>query len=84
MIIIHYIPTIDRNWGGTSAYMQLLGNELGKLVELHIFTHESENPIEIKNCKIHNLPSIKKIVKFKKQFNVLIKGIDPDVFHVNG
>ncbi len=84
MIIIHYIPTIDRNWGGTSAYMQLLGNELGKLVELHIFTHESENPIEIKNCKIHNLPSIKKIVEFKKQFNVLIKGINPDVFHVNG
>lgn len=84
MIIIHYIPTIDRNWGGTSAYMQLLGNELGKLVELHIFTHESENPIEIKSCKIHNLPSIKKIVEFKKQFNVLIKGINPDVFHVNG
>lgn len=84
MRIIHYIPTIDRNWGGTSAYMQLLGNELGKLVELHIFTHESENPIEIKNCKIHNLPSIKKIVEFKKQFNVLIKGINPDVFHVNG
>lgn len=84
MIIIHYIPTIDRNWGGTSAYMQLLGNELGKLVELHIFTHESENPIEIKNCKIHNLPSIKKVVEFKKQFNVLIKRINPDIFHVNG
>lgn len=84
MIIIHYIPTIDRNWGGTSAYIQLLGNELGKLVELHIFTHESENPIEIKNCKIHNLPSIKKVIEFKKQFNVLIKRINPDVFHVNG
>lgn len=84
MRIIHYIPTIDRNWGGTTAYMQLLGNELGKLVELHVFTHASENPVEIKNCKIHNLPTIKKYGEFKKEFYKLIKEINPDVFHVNG
>lgn len=84
MRIIHYIPTIDRNWGGTTAYMQLLGNELGKLVELHIFTHASENPVEIKNCEIHNLPTIRKYGEFKKEFCKLIKEINPDVFHVNG
>lgn len=84
MRIIHYIPTIDRNWGGTTAYMQLLGNELGKLVELHIFTHASENPVEIKNCEIHNLPKIRKYGEFKKEFFKLIKEINPDVFHVNG
>lgn len=84
MRIIHYIPTIDRNWGGTTAYMQLLGNELGKLVELHIFTHASGNPVEIKNCRIHNLPSIKKYGEFKKEFCKLITEINPDVFHVNG
>lgn len=38
MKVVHYIPTIDRNFGGTTFYMQLLGNELGKLVELHIIT----------------------------------------------
>ncbi|WP_299231550.1 glycosyltransferase [uncultured Bacteroides sp.] len=84
MRIIHYIPTIGRNWGGTTAYMQLLGNELGKLVELHIFTHSSENPVEIKNCEIHNLPTIKKYGEFKKEFCKLMKEINPDVFHVNG
>ena len=27
MKIIHYIPSIDRSSGGTTAYMQLLANE---------------------------------------------------------
>lgn len=84
MKVIHYIPTIDRNWGGTTAYMQLLANELSKLTELHIFTHASENPIEIQNCQIHNLATIKHPTEFKKQFKFLIKEIQPDVFHVNG
>jgi len=84
MKVIHYIPTIDRNWGGTTAYMQLLANELGKLTELHIFTHASINPVEIQNCQIHNLATIKHIVEFKRQFQYLIKDIQPDVFHVNG
>lgn len=84
MKIIHYIPTIDRNWGGTSTYMQLLGNELGKLVELHIFTHASDNPIFINNCQIHNLTSFNNIVKLKKEFKHLIREINPDIFHVNG
>lgn len=84
MIVVHYIPTIDRNWGGTTAYMQLLSNELGKLVELHIFTHASINPIDIKNCQVHNLATIRNIVEFKRQFKYLLKDINPAIFHVNG
>lgn len=84
MKVIHYIPTIDRNWGGTTAYMQLLANELGKLTELHIFTHASENPVDIQNCQIHYLATIKHPTEFKRQFQFLIKEIQPDVFHVNG
>ncbi len=84
MKVIHYIPTIDRNWGGTTAYMQLLANELGKLTELHIFTHASENPVAIQNCQIHNLPSWKHLGAMKREFIQQIKAIQPDVFHVNG
>lgn len=84
MKVIHYIPTIDRNWGGTTAYMQLLANELGKLTELHIFTHVSENPVAIQNCQIHNLPSWKHLGAMKREFRQQIKAIQPDVFHVNG
>lgn len=84
MKVIHYIPTIDRNWGGTTAYMQLLANELGKLTELHIFTYASEHPVTIQNCQIHNLPSWKHPVAMKREFTRLLNQIQPDVFHVNG
>ena len=45
MKIIHYIPSLDRASGGTAAYMQLLAKELGKLVELHVVSHTSNNPM---------------------------------------
>lgn len=53
MKIIHYIPNIDRIAGGTSTYMQVLGKELGKLAEVHVITHTSENPLPIDNCEIY-------------------------------
>ena len=82
--IIHYIPTIDRNWGGTTSYMQILANQLGKLTELHIFTHASENPVEIQNCQIHYLPNWKRLITMKQEFVRLINIIQPNIFHVNG
>lgn len=33
MKVIHYIPSIDQNTGGTATYIQLLAKELGKLIE---------------------------------------------------
>ena len=53
MKVIHYIPSIDRASGGTTAYMQLLADKLGKLVELHVVSHESDNPVTLDNCRIH-------------------------------
>lgn len=64
--------------------MQLLANELGKLTKLHIFTHASDNPVEIQNCQIYNLPSWKHLGLMKREFIRLINNIQPDVFHVNG
>ncbi len=45
MRVIHYIPSLDRTSGGTTAYMQLLTKELGRLVELYVVSHTSENPV---------------------------------------
>lgn len=84
MKVIHYIPSLDQASGGTTAYMQLLANELGKLTELHIFTHNSENPVKIQNCQIHNLATTTHRIELKRQFQFLIYDIKPDVFHVNG
>lgn len=84
MTIIHYIPTIDRKWGGTTAYMQLLSNELGKLAEFHIITHASDNPVSIMNCEIHYIETTSHYRKMKKQLLSLLHDINPDIVHING
>lgn len=84
MKIIHYIPSIDRIAGGTSTYMQVLGKELGKLAEVHIITHVSENPLQIDNCKVHNVPSYNPFNgRFKNEVSKLIDIVKPDLVHVN-
>ena len=84
MKIIHYIPSIDRIAGGTSTYMQVLGKELGKLAEVHIITHASENPLPISNCEIHNVSVYNPINgRFKNEVSKLFDVIKPDLVHVN-
>lgn len=84
MKILHYIPSIDRASGGVGAYMQLLTKELGKLVELHVVTHRSENELRLENCRLHYigmrwLPWS----STKHEFNSLLDNLHPDVFHTN-
>ena len=84
MKIIHYIPSIDRIAGGTSTYMQVLGKELGKLAEVHIITHASENPLSIDNCKIHYVSNYNPInSRFKSEVSKLFDVIKPELVHVN-
>lgn len=84
MKIIHYIPSIDRIAGGTSTYMQVLGKELGKLAEVHIITHASENPLPISNCEIHHVSVYNPINgRFKNEVSKLFDVIKPDLVHVN-
>lgn len=85
MKIIHYIPSIGKAGGGVSAYLQLLSHELGKLVELHIVTHCSEEEMEMDNCTVHYIEgSIKHPIRMKNGFCSLLDMIRPDVVHVNG
>ena len=84
MKFIHYIPSIDRTWGGTSTYMQVLGKELGKLAEVHIITHASENPLAIDNCKIHYVSGYNPLKgSFKIEVDKLLDVLKPDLVHVN-
>ena len=83
MRIIQYIPTIDQTWGGTSSYMQLLGNSLGNLVELHIITHISKEPLPIENCQVHYIPTFNQYRKMKRQWLFLLNEINPDIVHIN-
>lgn len=84
MKIIHYIPSIDRIAGGTSTYMQVLGKELGKLAEVHVITHTSENPLPIDNCEIYYVSGYNPINgRFKNEVSSFFDLIKPDVVHVN-
>ena len=82
MKVLHYIPSIDRSSGGTTAYIQLLANELGKLTELHIVSHKEKHPINIKNSTIHYIsPSV--LNGMKKEWKTLLQEIHPDIIHIN-
>lgn len=82
MKIIHYIPSLDRSCGGTTTYMQLLGEKLGLLSEVHIVTHHSPNPVEINHCDIHYVG--KNIFgAMKSEWMNLLDEIKPDIVHVN-
>lgn len=82
MKIIHYIPSIDRSSGGTTAYMQLLADKLGRLVELHVVSHESDNPVMLNNCRIHYISRFFS-GNMKREWQALIEEIKPDVVHIN-
>lgn len=82
MKVIHYIPSIDRSSGGTTAYMQLLADKLGRLVELHVVSHESDNPVMLNNCRIHYISRFFP-GNMKREWQVLIEEIKPDVVHIN-
>lgn len=83
MRVIHYIPSIDRTSGGVGGYMQLLSKELGKRVELHVVTQQSENMLELENCEVHFLPSWKHVIRMKKEWLKLLEEVRPDVVHCN-
>lgn len=85
MKILHYIPSIGKDGGGVSAYLQLLSHDLGRLVELHIVCHFSYNELKLINCKVHYIEcSIMRPLKMKREFCALLDEIKPDVVHVNG
>ena len=83
MKVLHYIPSIDRSSGGTTAYIQLLANELGKLTELHIVSHKEKTSYKYKNSTIHYIsPSVLNGMK-KNEWKTLLQEIHPDIIHIN-
>jgi glycosyltransferase involved in cell wall biosynthesis len=83
MRVIHYIPSLDRTSGGTTAYMQLLTKELGRLVELHVVSHASGNPVKMDNCKVYFISEISNFMEIKRQWRILLTQLQPDVVHIN-
>ena len=85
MIVVHYVPFIDKTLGGVSAFIALLARDLGALCELHIVTHKSENDYILQNCQVHYIPNKwKPWDSCKEEFITLLRQLKPDVFHTNG
>lgn len=82
MRIVHYIPTLSPQDGGTATYMQQLADTLGTLVELHIVTHRTAEELAVRHACIHRLPA-RGWREIGRQYCRLLDEIKPDVVHVN-
>lgn len=87
MKILYYVPSIDKTSGGIATFIQPLSRELGKLCELHIATHRTENMVSLDNCELHFLPSIPMsfidFFRIRQSFYQLLRRLHPDLLHSN-
>lgn len=82
MKVLHYVPSLAIRTGGVAAYLAVLSLELGKLVDLHIATHdEGEQELETHNAVIHRIPPGWLCYFSAKE---LLKELRPNVVHING
>jgi glycosyltransferase involved in cell wall biosynthesis len=85
MKVIHFITSIDKSGGGTTAYMQLLSTELKNLVDLIIVTGLSPNPVELVEVDVRFFDlSLSRWFKLEKGFYTLLETEKPDIVHING
>lgn len=85
MKVIHFIGSIDKLAGGTTAYMQLLAKELQHYTELIIAAGMSEKPVKIEGVKTHFFDiSLKNALNWEKEFTAFLKLEKPDLVHING
>lgn len=82
MKIVHYIPALSRRLGGVAVYMQLLAKELGRECELIVVTRPFDNPLELENCRVVNIPIPK--AEFQKAWSDFLYAENPDLVHING
>ncbi|MDD3320483.1 MAG: glycosyltransferase [Paludibacter sp.] len=85
MKVIHFITSIDKSSGGTTAYMQLLSAELKQLVDLVVVTGGSTHPVELKGVNVCFFDlSLVRWFKLEKEFRQLLEKEKPDIVHING
>lgn len=82
MKVIHYISALSRKLGGVSMYMQLLAKELGKQCELVVVTRPFDNPLELENCRVINIPVKKE--DFIAAWKTVLAEEKPNLVHING
>lgn len=85
MKIIHFIASIDKTAGGTTAYMKLLASELKNDTKFIIACGYSPTPIEIPGITIHFFNcNLNRLFKLKQEFKRFLQNEQPDIVHING
>lgn len=84
MKILHYINTLDRSFGGTTTYMQMLALSLRSKAELVFVADASPNPVEISGAKVIFMQSKwYSRSRYKKEWIAILDAEKPDVVHIN-
>ena len=84
MKILHYINTLDRSFGGTTTYMQMLALSLRSRAELVFVADASPNPVEISGAKVIFMQSKwYSRSRYKREWIVILDAEKPDVVHIN-
>ena len=84
--ICHVISSIDKNYGGSAAFVQLLSNELVKYKEVSIVTNKSNCPLDINSrVQIFMASSSFRILQgYSDELKSILNCIETDLFHGNG
>jgi len=86
MKVFHIISSIDKKGGGTSTYLQLLGNSLCKKIELGIVSIDSDEKLALDNAiETHFLKTTFPFIQaYSSALLKTLKTVSCDIFHGNG
>ncbi len=84
MKVIHFIRSIDKTAGGTTAYIKLLTENLNGKLEQILVTAYSSNPVQLKDVPIQFYQmSLKRWWRLKREFTEFLEENKPDLVHIN-
>ncbi|MFD1294225.1 glycosyltransferase [Lutibacter holmesii] len=92
MKVIHFIASIDKTGGGTTAYMKIVAEGLAKFnINQIIISGRSDNPVEIHGVKLKLFESLGltpfhrvRVKGLLKSYISILKLEKPDIIHING
>ena len=86
MKVIHFIASIDKSAGGTTAYMKLLAEEMNSNeLQIIVAAGSSVDPVKLEGVKTQFFnKKLNRWFVLKKEFKAFLIQENPDLVHING
>ncbi|WP_163710550.1 glycosyltransferase [Mangrovibacterium lignilyticum] len=84
MKITHFVISVDRSHGGTTAYLKLLAPELNKQCDISVLSGKSLNPVDLSVDTTYLNLGLKNITNWGSDFHRFLSKTKPDLVHING